>query len=111
MLILVMAQAGTIALTIGPAYNSGMAGRVSASERAGQKLWTAAEFLDWLAPGVHADLIDGERFMHSPVSMRHARLLNFIERLLGSYIELKELGELHREVVAVRLSARNVFSP
>jgi Uma2 family endonuclease len=88
-----------------------MAGRVSANEKAGQELWTAAEFLDWLAPGVHADLLDGERFMHSPVSLRHADLLNFLDRLLGSYVELKDLGKLYREVVAVRLSARNVFLP
>ncbi len=74
-------------------------------------LWNDREFLDWLVPGVHADLIDGEKFMHSPVNFKHARLLNFLDRLMGSYIESHELGELHREVVAVRLSSRNVFLP
>ncbi len=92
-------------------YYGGMSTHVSVNRKTDRELWTATEFLEWLAPGVHADLIDGERFMHSPVSLRHARLLNFVDRLLGSYIELKELGELHREVVAVRLSARNVFLP
>ncbi len=74
-------------------------------------LWTDEEFLDWLQPGIHADLIGGERFMHSPVRLTHARLLNFLDALLRSYIDRKKLGELHREVVAVRLSARDVFLP
>jgi Uma2 family endonuclease len=38
------------------------------------ELWTADEFLDWLEPGVFADLIDGEILMHSPVSLLHGNL-------------------------------------
>ena len=49
--------------------------------------------------------------MHSPVSTRHADLLNFLDRLLGAYIDRHDLGRLYREVVAVRLSGRNVFLP
>ena len=49
--------------------------------------------------------------MHSPVSTRHAILLNFVDRLLGTYIDRHRLGVLFREVVAVRLSGRNVFMP
>lgn len=82
---------------------------ISASER--ERLWTAEEFLDWLKPGVHADLINGKIFMHSPVNLKHARLLNFIDHLLRSYIEGRGLGELFREVVAVRMSSREVFLP
>ncbi len=84
---------------------------VSVSARAERALWTANEFLDWLEPGVHADLINGVRFMHSPVSLRHADLLNFVDHLLRNYIEKKRLGKLYREVVAVRLAERNVFLP
>src|SRR5438128_12440627 len=76
-----------------------------------QSLLTAEEFLEWLKPGVHADLIDGEIVMHSPVNLRHADLLNFVDHLLRSYIELQKLGRLYREVVAVRLSPRLVFLP
>ena len=75
------------------------------------RLWTAEEFLDWLEPGVKADLIDGDKHMHSPVHLKHARLMNFMDRLLGPYVESRKQGEVHREVVAVRLSARNVFLP
>ena len=75
------------------------------------RLWTAAEFLDWLEPGVKADLIDGDKHMHSPVHIKHARLLNFLQILLSLYVESRKLGEVHREMVAVRLSVRNVFLP
>ncbi len=84
---------------------------VSTSDKVERKLWTDADFLEWLEPGVHADLIDGEKFMHSPVNFRHARLLNLLHHLMDLYVQRKRLGEVHREVVAVRLSTRNVFLP
>jgi Uma2 family endonuclease len=76
-----------------------------------QELWTADEFIDWLQPGIHADLIWGQRHMHSPVNLRHADLLNFLDALLRQHIEANDLGKLYQEVVAVRLSERNVFLP
>src|SRR5213595_1937182 len=76
-----------------------------------KRLLTSEEFLDWLQPGVFADLIGGEIVMHSPVNLRHARLMNFIDHLLRSYLEHKNLGELHRESVAIRLSIRETFMP
>jgi Uma2 family endonuclease len=76
------------------------------------ELWTADEFLDWLEPGVFADLIDGEILMHSPVSLPHANLTNFLDRLLAAFIELRGLGGVvHREAIAVRLSQRSVVLP
>jgi Uma2 family endonuclease len=79
--------------------------------RPGRRLLSAEEFLDWLQPGVRADLIQGETVMHSPVNLRHADLLNFVDRLMAAYIEVRKLGRLYREVVAVRLSPRQVFLP
>ena len=75
------------------------------------RLWTADQFLDWLEPGLYADLIDGEKFMHSAVNLRHADLFNFLDCLMRCYVEERGLGKLYREVVAVRLSSRNVFLP
>ena len=49
--------------------------RVSAAADLKRELLTAEDFLEWLEPGRTADLIDGELFMHSPVSIRHAELL------------------------------------
>jgi Uma2 family endonuclease len=84
---------------------------VSESDKVERNLWTATDFLEWLKPGVHADLIYGEKFMHSPVNFRHARLLNFLHHLMDLYVQHKRIGEVHREVIAVRLSTRNVFLP
>ena len=75
------------------------------------KRWTADEFIAWLDPGVHADLLDGEVYMHSPVNLRHATLLNFLERLMGLYVEARRLGSVHRENWVVRLSSRRAVMP
>lgn len=75
------------------------------------QLLTADEFLDWLQPGVFADLIDGEKLMHSPVHLKHARLVRFTRALLEQYIERRSLGEMLSEVWAVRLDARTVVMP
>lgn len=84
---------------------------VSIEKGVDQKLLTAEEFLDWLQPKVYADLIGGETFIHSPVSFRHATILNFVDRLLASYIDHHRLGRLDRENIAVRFSSRDVFMP
>jgi Uma2 family endonuclease len=85
--------------------------KISVAADLERELLTAQDFIEWLKPGRHADLIDGEVFMHSPVSIRHADLLNFVDGLLRMYVDRHELGRLYREVVAVRLSSRNVFLP
>ena len=92
-------------------YTGRMPARVSAAVDLERTSLTAEDFLEWLEPGRRADLIDGEIRVHSPVSIRHARLLNFLDRLLGLYVDRRRLGELFRGEVAVRLSSRNVFQP
>ncbi len=72
---------------------------------------SAKDFMEWLEPGRSADLIDGQIFVRAPVSIRHANLVNFLDRLLGTYIDRDRLGELFREVVAVRLGSGSVFQP
>lgn len=75
-------------------------------------LITSEKFLDWLEPGVRADLIDGEIHMHSPVNFRHATVVDFLHHLLAGYLEETDTpGALHRETIAVRLSLRETFMP
>ena len=74
-------------------------------------LLTSEEFLDWLQPGIHADLIGGFIHMHSPVRLDHADLTNFLDSLLRQYVEEEQIGKLYREVVAIRLSPRETFLP
>jgi Uma2 family endonuclease len=78
---------------------------------AGRPLVSSEQFLDWLEPGIHADLIAGQIFMRSPASLRHADYVNFLDSLMGQYIEEFGLGKLHRETVAVRLGPRDTFLP
>ena len=85
--------------------------RVSAAADLERELLTAEDFLKWLQPGRCADLINGEICLHSPVSIRHADLLNFLDGILRPYIDRRQIGFLYREVVAVRLSVRNVLQP
>jgi len=80
--------------------------------RNGGGMLSSEQFLDWLQPGVFADLIGGQISMRSPVDLRHATLVSFMDHLLRSYLEETDLGGvLHRESVAVRLSARETFMP
>lgn len=72
---------------------------------------TSGEFLDGLQPEIHADLIDGEIVMHCPVKLNHANLVNFLDRLLRSFLDEEPLGGLYRETVAGRLSVRGAFLP
>ena len=76
-----------------------------------RELLTAEDFFGWLDPERFADLIDGEIFVHSAVSIRHADLLSLLDWILRGYIDRHGLGFLYRESVAVRLSSRNVFLP
>jgi len=76
-----------------------------------RSLLSSEQFLDWLEPGVHADLISGEIFMHSPATFRHADYVNFLDNLMRRHIEEFELGKLYRETAAVRLGPRDTFLP
>ena len=84
---------------------------VSTDKDTERQLWSAEEFLDWLEPKVYADLIAGKKFMHSPVSFRHATILNFLQVLLVMYVERLRLGRVDRENIALCLSPRDVFMP
>lgn len=76
------------------------------------RLMTSEEFLDWLEPGKRADLIDGEIHLHSPVNIRHANLVNFLDHLLRLFLQATDTpGALHRETVAIRLNLRDTFMP
>ena len=85
--------------------------RLSVAAGLDRELLTAEDFVEWLTPERFADLIDGEIFVHSAVSIRHADLLNFLDGILRAYIDHHRLGFLYRESVAVRLSSRSVFLP
>lgn len=88
-----------------------MSSTAIASRPPTERFWTADEFIAWLEPGVHADLLDGEIYMHSPVNIRHAELLDFLFHVMGLYVRAKGLGSVQRENWVVRLSSRRAVMP
>jgi hypothetical protein len=73
----------------------------SESNTVRHELWTAEEFPDWLEPGKHADRIDGERFIHSPVNLRQlgSPWRNFINPPLpGTPVGDVEIGGVLRRM-------------
>jgi Uma2 family endonuclease len=66
----------------------------------------------WLVKdGQKADLIDGVIYMASPDNMDANLLSAWLIRLLGDYIELKNLGELAHSRAAFRLDNKNAPEP
>lgn len=53
---------------------------------------TFDEFLDWLDEDKHAEWVDGEVIMHSPVSARHQLVGRFLLSTVGFFVEDKQLG-------------------
>ncbi len=52
------------------------------------------EFLDWADEDTLAEWVDGKVIMTSPASNRHQQLVSFLDRLVGYYVELHQLGKL-----------------
>jgi Uma2 family endonuclease len=52
------------------------------------------EFLAWCDEDTLAEWVDGEVIKYSPASFRHQKIVNFLSRLLGMYIEMNNLGEI-----------------
>lgn len=55
---------------------------------------TYEEFLDWADEDTHAEWVDGEVVMPSPVSARHQRIVNCLIELIRRYAALRDLGDV-----------------
>lgn len=55
---------------------------------------TYEEFLDWCDEDTWAEWVDGEVVMVSPASRRHQQVASFLDRLVGWFVELRNLGVL-----------------
>ena len=64
------------------------------------------QFLDWCDDETLAEWVDGEVQIVSPTSRRDQRLLIFLTKVLGIWIDQKGLGELHVESFLMRLPSR-----
>lgn len=63
---------------------------------------TYEEFLVW-ADSTHAEWVDGEVVIVSPVSVRHQEILGFLYKLLQVYVEYQELGTVLQAPFQMRL--------
>ena len=55
---------------------------------------TYEEYLDWLDEDKHADWVDGEVVMHSPISFHHTRISRFLIGILLAFVDDGDLGEI-----------------
>lgn len=68
------------------------------------------EFREWLKPDVKAEFINGEIVMHSPVKRRHLHATKYLSKLLSTYVDIHNLGEVDSEKALVSLT-RNDYEP
>ena len=53
-----------------------------------------AEFLDWCDEDTRAEWVDGEVIIVPPTSLAHQTLVGFLLKVLGTYVEQRELGQV-----------------
>ncbi len=80
--------------------------RVEIAER-----MTADEFWQEAPEDCKAELIDGVMIMPPPPLDSHEKLFGFLFRLLGSYVEERDLGEVRGSRTGVELGPEEVYEP
>lgn len=53
---------------------------------------TYEQFAEWLDENTHAEWVDGEIVMTSPVNLAHERLAGFLSALLGLFVRVRDVG-------------------
>ena len=67
-------------------------------------------FRDWLDEDKKAEFINGEIILHSPAKYQHNNSRSYISRLLGLYVDVKQIGKVQDEKALISLS-RNDYEP
>jgi Uma2 family endonuclease len=66
---------------------------------------TEEEFVAWCDEDVKAEWVDGEVIIMSPSSTRHVRIVTWLSRVVGDYVEEHDLGEVFGGELMVRFAA------
>lgn len=61
------------------------------------------EFVTWTSDKVRAEWVNGTVVLMSPVALKHVRIGNWLNQVLGIYVQSKKLGELLGPEFMVRL--------
>lgn len=70
-------------------------------------VFTFEEYLDLHEDQIRSEWIDGRVLIMAAASVAHQRIGSFLEKLLGIYVETKNLGEVFRSPIAVKI---NIFA-
>ncbi len=65
------------------------------------------EFLAWCAEDTKAEWVDGQVIMMSPANTAHVRLTTFLLRVLSTFVEEHDLGEIFGTELAARITPRS----
>jgi Uma2 family endonuclease len=63
---------------------------------------TYEEFLDWAA-GMHAEWVDGDVIIMSPLVPRHQRIAGFLFHTIDLYVQARQLGEVLQDGVQMKI--------
>ncbi len=63
---------------------------------------TEEEFVEWCDDKTHAEWVDGEVIIMSPVNLRHAMLFGFLHPLIVAFAEQRDLGRVLTEPFQMR---------
>ena len=66
------------------------------------KRMTEEEFVEWCDSDTWAEWIDGQVLVMSPVSFEHARIADFLHRLVGDFVDDRDLGAVVTEPFQIR---------
>jgi len=64
---------------------------------------TEEEFVAWCEGPIWAEWVDGEVVLMSPVNLSHEKIFTFLDRVLGIFVEKRDLGDVLTEPYQVRL--------
>jgi Uma2 family endonuclease len=64
---------------------------------------TYDEFLAWAGEDTHAEWVNGEVYFFMTAEMLHQRIVDFLNRLIGFFIESRDLGALFSGPASIKL--------
>lgn len=73
--------------------------------------YSFADFVELVSEDQKADLLDGVIYMASPENIEHGRLIAWLAKTLGCFVEERELGEVTINRIAYRLSPKDSPEP
>lgn len=67
-------------------------------------VFTFEEYLDLHEDQIRSEWIDGRVLIMAAASVAHQRIGSFLEKVMGIYTETKQIGEVFRSPIAVKIS-------